>query len=138
MPQTANIVTRGTQTTPYTQVTITDASATTLFSVPLAASAGSGGVLSYEVFASDSTDFQVMAGLVAFGAVNKAATITTNISEIGTPAKAVSSGTLTLAWTMTDDTNQYSVKLQPTGSLTETTYYVRFTILSMPAGYPLS
>lgn len=109
--------------------TIVDGSATSLFEVAVAAGASIGGLVHYHVFASDATNHQAMSGIVSYSAVNKAGTTTTAITNATTnDAKAVSSGTLTLAWTAVDSTNKVTVKLQPTGSLTETTYNVTYTV----------
>lgn len=110
--------------------TIVDGSATSLFDVAVAQSGMSGGVIFYHVQASDGTDFQSLIGMVTYAVVNKAGTLTLTITEVaGNQAKAVSSGTLTLAWTFVTGTLKGTVKLQPTGSLTETTpYTVSYTV----------
>ncbi len=112
------------------QKTIVDSSATSLVDIAVPASAMVGGVIHYLVRASDGTDFQALSGMVTYSSVNKAATITGTVTELATnQAKTVSSGTLTLAWTIVAGTNKMTIKLQPTGSLTETTPYdVTFTI----------
>jgi len=112
------------------QTTIVDGSATSLADIAVPASAMVGGIIHYLVRATDGTDFQALAGMVTYSCVNKAATITGTITEVaGNQAKTVSSGTLTLAWTIVAGTNKMTIKLQPTGSLTETTPYdVTFTI----------
>jgi hypothetical protein len=112
-----------------TAKTIVDGSATSLFEVPVAAGAYVSGAILYTVFASDGTDHQAMSGLVTYSAVNKAATTTAAIGyATANDAKAVSSGTLTLSFTGVDSTNKLTVKLTPTGSLTETTYTVVYTV----------
>lgn len=109
--------------------TIVDGSATALFDVACAAGAMVGGTIHYVVRASDGADFQALSGIVTYSAVNKAGTLTLTITEVtANQAKAVSSGTLTLAWTFVTGTNKGTVKLQPTGSLTETTYDVSFSV----------
>lgn len=107
-----------------TAKTIVDGSATSLFSVAIAANTVIGGHVDFLVRASDGTDYQAIAGRAVYSAVNKAGTTTGTITYTTAPeAKAVSSGTLTLAFTMVDSTNVATYKLQPTGSLTETTPY---------------
>jgi hypothetical protein len=115
-------------TTP--QKTIVDGAATALADIAVPASAFAGGIIHYLVRATDGTDFQALAGIVTYSCVNKAATITGTITEVaGNQAKIVSAGTLTLAWTIVAGTNKMTIKLQPTGSLTETAPYdVSFTI----------
>lgn len=115
-----------------TAKTIVDGAATSLADVACAAGAYCAGILFYTVFATDGTDHQVMAGMVSYSAVNKAGTHTLTITNAtANDAKAVSSGTLTLAWTFVTGTNKGTIKLQPTGSLTETTYTVEYTVLPL-------
>ena len=112
--------------------TIVDGSATALFTVPVAASIAIGGWGFYLVEANDGTDFQALSGTFTYSAVNKAGTTTGAIQDATTAtvgAKSVSSGTLTLTWTMADATAVASFKLQPAGSLIETTYRVTYFII---------
>lgn len=110
--------------------TIVDGAATTLFTVPIAQGSAIGGTLDFSVFASDGTDLQTISGIATYASVNKAGTLTSTITYVtANEAKAVSAGTLTLAFTAAEDTaDVFSLKLQPTGSLTETTYNVIFTV----------
>lgn len=118
----------------WMQKTIVDGSATSLFDVAVASGAISGGWAFYLVEASDGTDFQAMSGLITYSSVNKAGTVTSTAPgyATGNDCKSVSSGTLTLAWTHVAGTLKSTVKLQPTGSLTETTPY-RVTLMIFPA-----
>lgn len=113
-----------------TTKTIVDGSATSLFDYAVASGAASAGVCFYQVFASDGTDHQTMGGMISYSAVNKAGTVTASAIgyATGNDSKSVSSGTLTLAWTNVAGTLKATVKLQPTGSLTETTYWVSYTV----------
>lgn len=113
-----------------TAKTIVDGAATALFTVPIAQGASVGGMISFHVFATDGTDHQAMTGIANYSSVNKAGTLTSTITNLTTvDAKAVSSGTITLAFTMAEDTaDVVTIKLQPTGSLTETTYNVTYTV----------
>jgi hypothetical protein len=115
-----------------TAKTIVDGAATSLFEVPITAGQAASGVIDFSVFASDGTDFQVISGIATYGAVNKAGTITRTITyATANEAKAVSTGTITLSFTATDDTNKVTIKLQPTGSLTETTYNVIYNVMPL-------
>lgn len=115
-----------------TAKTIVDGSATSLFEVPIAAGAYAGGFVVFTIFASDGTDHQADSGIVTYSGVNKAGTITRAATYVAAnEAKSVSSGTLTQAWTATDDTNKMTVKVQPTGSLTETTYTIVYTVFPL-------
>jgi hypothetical protein len=115
-----------------TAKTIVDGSATALFEVAIAAAAYAAGVVHFAVFASDGTDHQVISGILTYSGVNKAGTITKTATYVAAnEAKAVSSGTLTLSFTTTDDTNKMTVKLTPTGSLTETVYTVLYSVFPL-------
>lgn len=115
-----------------TAKTITDGAATSLFSVALTAGQVCGGVVHFMVHATDATDHQVIAGIATYSAENKAGTIVGVITyDSANEAKSVSAGTLTLAFTDTDDTNVATFKLQPTGSLTETTYTVTYSVFPL-------
>lgn len=123
-----------------TAKTIVDGAATTLFTVPVAQSSLVGGVIHFQVYASDATDFQVITGIATYSSVNKAGTLTNTITyATANEAKAVSSGTLTLAFTMAEDTADIvSIKLQPTGSLTETTYNVTYSVFPLRGNVTIS
>lgn len=115
--------------------TIVDGSATSLYDVACPANSAVGGAFFYQVIASDGTDFQTISGMVTYGAVNKAGTLTLTITEVaGNQAKAVSAGTLTLAWTFVTGASKGTIKLTPTGSLTETLYTVTTTLLPATSG----
>lgn len=110
--------------------TIVDGSATALFDVALPNNSFCGGSILATIYASDATDFQAMQVTVNYASVDKAGTKTLTITDLSTTdAKAVSSGTLTLAWTIVTGTGKCTVKLQPTGSLTETTFSVSFVAI---------
>lgn len=113
-----------------TPKTIVDGSATSLFDVAVASGAMSGGLCHFLIRASDGTDHQADAGMFSYSCVNKAGTVTATVTYVtGNEAKAVSAGTLTLAFTNVAGTLKSTVKLQPTGSLTETTYTIEYTVL---------
>lgn len=108
---------------------IVDGAATSLFDVALPQNAWCGGRIDYVVTVGDGTDFQALTGIVTYAAVSKVAVQTLTITELATTqAKAVSSGTLTLAWTFVTGTLKGTVKLQPTGSLTETIYNITYSV----------
>lgn len=109
--------------------TIVDGSPTSLFEVVCATGEMVGGTFTFLVRAADGTDFQADAGFASYAAVSKAGTITRTVTYVAAnEAKAVSAGTITLAFTMTDDTGKATVKVQPTGSLTETTYTIEIIV----------
>jgi hypothetical protein len=112
-----------------TAKTIVDGSATALFRVAIAAGAVAGGVVDFMIHASDATDHQVIAGILTYSGENKAGTIVGAATyATANEAKSVSAGTLTLAFTQTDDATTMTVLVQPTGSLTETTYTITYTV----------
>jgi len=119
-----------------TAKTIVDGAATGLFSVAVAQGSVAGGIIHFSVLASDGTDFQTINGMASYSSVNKAGTCTNTITyATANEAKAVSAGTLTLAFTMAEDTaDVVTIKLQPTGSLTETTYTVLYTLTPLRGG----
>lgn len=114
-----------------TAKTIVDGSATALFSVAVPASSMIGGSGTFLVRASDGTDFQTIAGIFTYSAEAKATVVVGAITYVAAnEAKSVSTGTLTLAFTAdVSVANVVTYKLQPTGSLTETTpYTVEYTL----------
>lgn len=112
-----------------TAKTIADGAPTGLFEVALANNSWCGGSLFYLVEVGDGTDFQALTGMVTFSGVSKVAAITSAITEAAAnQAKSVSAGTLTLAWTVAAGTAKITIQVQPTGSLTETTYRITYSV----------
>jgi len=114
-----------------TAKTIVDGSATALFSVAVPALSGIGGAGFFLVRASDGTEFQADAGMFTYAAEAKTTTVVATITYVAAnEAKAVSSGTLTLSFTAdVSVANVVTFKVQPTGSLTETTpYTIEYTL----------
>jgi len=112
--------------------TIVDGAATALFSVAVPALDAIGGMVAFVVRASDGTEFQVIAGILTYSAETKATVVVGTITYVAAnEAKAVSSGTLTLAFTAdVSVANVVTYKVQPTGSLTETApYTIEYTVL---------
>lgn len=110
--------------------TLTDA-ATNLFDVTLNAGEMAGGSVHWTIIASNGTDHQSYTGITTYAVVNKAGTYTSQITHNTTnDAKAVSSGTLTAAWAVLNGTNKVTIRVTPTGSLTETTYRIIYTIIT--------
>lgn len=86
-----------------------------------------GGTLFYTVDATDGTEYQSRAGSVHFVAVSKAGTIT---SAAGTPVEivAVSSGTLTVAFSITNGAAKITLNLDAVSSLAQTTLRANFRV----------
>lgn len=110
--------------------TLTDA-ATSLFEVALAAGTMAGGTIFATIEATDGTDHQAFTQVITWSVVNKAGVYTKTVTvDTANDAKAVSTGTLTATWAFLDGTNKVTMQVTPAGSLTETTYRVRTTILN--------
>jgi hypothetical protein len=113
--------------------TIANGAATALFDVARSNNVAAGGTIEFMAVATDGTDYQNITGTATYSFVDKAGTGTFTITDLATSdAKAVSTGTYTLAWTFVTGTAKGTVKLQPTSSLTATTHTVTFTV------YPLA
>ena len=111
------------------ETTLTEATATKLFTVPLAAGGYIGMTITATVFASDGTDHQTITSTLNVNAVAKSTTITGTITQVdGTAAN--SSGTLTpVTYTVVDDgSNVLSVKCAATSSLTQTVLSCKWSI----------
>lgn len=109
---------------------LTDA-ATNLFDVTLNAGEMAGGAIVWTIIASNGTDHQSYSGIATYAVVNKAGTYTTQITHnTANDSKAVSSGTLTAAWTVLNGTNKVTIRVTPTGSLTETIYQILYSVHS--------
>lgn len=105
-------------------VTLTESAATTVFTAALPIGKSAIFRITALTRANDATDFQARTDHLMVSAVNKAGTITTTVSTIGTgdTAAAVSTGTLTTTWTAVDNTgNVLAVKNNAVSSLTQTT-----------------
>jgi hypothetical protein len=102
--------------------------ATPLFSVSCADGNGIGGYIIYSIEVYDGTDVQNESGTVSFAAVNKATeTWTTDIDEVS--SQAVSSGSLATTWSVdTATADTFKVTLNSNSSLTPTYTRVRLQI----------
>lgn len=114
-----------------TAKTIVDGSATALFSVAVPAAGVVGGTIHFLIKASDGTDHQAIAGIATYSAEAKLTVVVGAITYVAAnEAKSVSTGTLTLAFTAdVSVANVVTYRLQPTGSLTETTYTITYTVV---------
>ncbi len=121
-------------------ISLTSGAAAVVDDVQLPTLAMTGGKIIWTIICTDGTDMQSVSGEVVFSAVNKGGTYTTDIETVSsvtpsdaiTPvvgwAKAVSSGTLTTAWTVVTGTNKIQVKVTSTTSLTATSFKLYATI----------
>lgn len=102
---------------------LTDATATTVFTVTTGNDLSCGGTLFFTVEAADAANQQTVSGSVAFAAADNAAGAggeACNASLIGTNATAATSGTLVVTSDATTGTDLCNIRLTATGSLTET------------------
>jgi hypothetical protein len=113
-----------------TAKTIVDGSATSLFEVPIAAGGYAGGVVHFVIFAGDGTDRasrrrhrHLLGRQQGSHDYPRSHLRCGQRSQVGVDRHADAQ-----AWTATDDTNKMTVKVQPTGSLTETTYTIVYTV----------
>jgi hypothetical protein len=109
--------------------TVSNNSATAMFSIANADGNAVGGYINYTVEVTDGTDIQLESGTFTFAAVNKATETWTTDADKGTVSAVVSSGTLTVTWavdTATADT--VKVTVNSNSSLTPTSSKVQFQI----------
>jgi hypothetical protein len=112
-------------------ITIADAAPANLFSVTVPASSVAGGSLFFLIEARDATNTQAISGIATYSSVaTSAGTVTGTITYVSAnQAATLSSGTLTLSFTASVSGSVCTFRVQPTGSLTETVYNIRFTVL---------
>jgi hypothetical protein len=81
--------------------------------------------------ARDATNTQAISGIATYSSVaTSAGTVTGTITYVSAnQAATLSSGTLTLSLTASVSGSVCTFRVQPTGSLTETVYNIRFTVL---------
>src|SRR3990167_5544972 len=109
------------------KVSLIDASANNIFEIPLLSTGMVGGTIHWVAIASDGTDHQTRTGITTFAAVDKAGTLTSDLDEIG-GSVAVSTGTFTGTWSIVDGTNKITLAFTPTSSLTPTTLTLNWTL----------
>jgi hypothetical protein len=109
------------------------AAAISMFKVATVALTGdAGGVLWYSYHATDGVEVHELTGMVTYAAVDKAGTVTGTITEVaGNQAKAVSAGTITIAWTAVTAADLVTFKAATTDSLTTTTATLVFSIIPL-------
>ena len=99
-----------------------------LFTISLTTLNGTGGTINFTINLTDGTDIQTYTEVVKYSAVNKGGVYTSAITELGTPSKSLSAGTLTTAWSFITGTNLLTVVLTPASSLTPTSMKISYTI----------
>lgn len=116
-------------------VTLTESSATTVLTIPVADNGSVSGTLHGKVFASDGTNHQARSMMLRYVVVNEGNAETCTIGTVAGAAAcgsscsettdgnlaAITSGTLTYAWACTAGSNAVTLTLNAVSSLTQTT-----------------
>lgn len=120
---------------PHGLIPLTDA-LTTVFSVTVRSGEMVSGRITYAVRASNGTDHQSLIGHLLFAMVNKAGTFTTTPSSEpiapDSEVYAVSTGSLSTMWSITTSGSVATIKVTPTGSLTEIIYGLEYSVDIFP------
>lgn len=118
---------------------LTEGAATSVVRIPVAASAGVGGIITFTAFAADASDQQTLTGVLQYAAVNKAATETCAVPTLtGTALNSVSAGTLTCTYACdTTPANAVDIQFNCTSSLTQTTLDLYWRLDALGASEPL-
>lgn len=112
-------------------VNLTDATATTLFTIPVAATNYVGLTAVVTIYATDGTDHQSKTSRLIIDAIAKTTTITATVTETANTT-AASSGTLTCTYTVVDaGSNVLAVKAAASSSLTETVLRAKVVITAI-------
>lgn len=98
-----------------------------LFDVSLTSGQMAGGYVTFNIRASDGSDFQARSGEVYFSGINQAGTITTSATA-GTTDTSASAGTLAQTWASAAGTNEFTISLNANSSLTTTVLDIMYTI----------
>ena len=109
---------------------LTETTATGFVKVAIPSNTSLSGVIRYEIAANDAADFQNRSGLIPWSAVNKAGVITSTLGTVAasTEVVAVSLGTLTNTFTMTQASNELTFLANATSSLTQTTLQITYWV----------
>jgi hypothetical protein len=84
-----------------------------LFEVALPANTACGGLITFQIVATDGTDFQVHSGHANYASVNKGGIYTSQITDEPNTddANANTSGTLSDTWAITEGTNKITISV---------------------------
>jgi hypothetical protein len=112
-------------------VTLTTASATTIFTIPVPATNYVGLTATVTIYATDGTDHQSKTSVITVDAIAKTTTITPTLSQVDNTT-AASAGTLTCTYTAVDNTsNVLAIKANAVSSLTETVLRAKVVITAI-------
>jgi hypothetical protein len=116
-------------------VALTDAQIS-VFSISLSPGMMVSGRVLYAIRASDGTEHQSLIGHILFAMLNKNGTLYTNPdSTVSMPDMEIfvaSSGTLSTGWAITTSGSIATMRVTPTGSLSETLYVMEYTVETFP------
>lgn len=107
---------------------LTEGAATGVVDISLANNTVVGGELRFTIEANDGTDYQARRGRIPFVAVSKAGTLTITLGTLVEDV-AVSAGTLTVAVTSTAGAAKFTINLNATSSLAQTTLRVSRSVV---------
>jgi len=110
------------------RLAVTNNTTTTFVTMSVASNTMIACAVNYTSRANDATDFQVEDGWVTVTAVNKAGTITTDISAKYGNQQSVSAGTLTVTLSVTTGASLVNIQINNNSSLTTTTNDVAYQV----------
>lgn len=112
-------------------VALTESTASQIATISVGTGKYVGGTITCTVNAGDGTDFQALTSTLNIAAVNKAGTITYQITQVDGTA-AVSAGTLTATYTLADNgSGVLGVKCNATSSLSQTVLNAKWVITAL-------
>ena len=109
--------------------TLTDATATSLFTITLPTLTGAGGTINFSAIAADATDVQVRNAILRWSTVNKAGTYTNEIVVVS-EAASVSAGTLTCTFDFSNGSDQTTIRANCDTSLTATSFRAHWDVVN--------
>ena len=114
-----------------------DNSAVGVFDIALPSNSTTGGTVQYTIHVTDGTDFQVHSGMLVYGGVNKAGTITSNFGHAtagsGLELDVNSAGTISDTWSVVNGASKITLTLNANSSLTTPTIWIEYTIYNNSA-----
>ena len=99
--------------------TLTESVATGVFDIMMALNSTASGTLIYSIQANDATDFQSLRGRIEWAAVNKAGTLTADLSP-AVQVNLCSASTLTASVSWVAGTGKITLSINATSGLTQT------------------
>lgn len=105
-------------------------SAVDLFEVVLPPTTGTSGKLTYQVFASNGTDTQIVAGMMMYVAANNGGVYNIQTPFVMAETESVKNGqSMSVVWNVTSGSNKIVVNAVPNTSFSSTTlYYIEYSL----------